>query len=346
MRPLHLLLPAALLAGAGVFAATTALTDPTPPAQPGAAVEVRLGYFPNVTHATAIVGVERGLFAKELGDSTKLKTFTFNAGPAAIEALLSGALDATYIGPNPAVNAFVKSHGEAVRVVCGATSGGAALVVDPSIATAADLKGKKLATPQLGNTQDVALRAWLKAQGFELSLTGASEVTVLPQDNAQTLDAFRQHQIAGAWVPEPWGAYLVSEAGAKIIAEEKDLWPDNEFVLTLVITTPKFLREHPDIVQKILAVHRSYTAKLNASAGSLEPELADALFQLTQKKLPPGVVSDALTRIKFTDEPLPASMQAMSQWTTELGFSRDKTALDGLVDTALLRKFQGARDEP
>ena len=155
-------------------------------------VTVRLGYFPNITHATALVGVEKGLFAQALGPG-RLETRTFNAGPAAIEALLSGALDATYIGPNPAINAFTRSKGKAVRIISGATSGGAALVVRPGITDTAQLRGKKVASPQLGGTQDVALRAWLKSKGVEAE--------VVPQENAQSLETFKAGTIAGAWVP-------------------------------------------------------------------------------------------------------------------------------------------------
>ena len=148
-------------------------------------VTLRLGYFPNLTHATAIVGVEDGHFASALGANT-LKTQTFNAGPDATQALLSGALDATYIGPGPATNAYAKSGGEAVRVISGATSGGAALVVKPGITSVEDLKGKKIATPQLGNTQDIALRSWLLEQGFETTAEGGGDVQILPQENSQT----------------------------------------------------------------------------------------------------------------------------------------------------------------
>src|SRR4051812_3564106 len=175
-----------------------------------AATTVRLGYFPNVTHATALVGVESGIFKTALGPNT-LETKTFNAGPAAIEALFSGALDATYVGPNPAINAHVQSGGEAIRIISGATSGGALLVVKSSINTPADLKGKKIASPQRGGTQDVALRFWLKDNNLKADLEGGGDVSIVPQENAQTLETFRSNQIDGAWVPEPWATRLVQE---------------------------------------------------------------------------------------------------------------------------------------
>src|SRR5262249_3902740 len=162
-------------------------------------------------------GLQKGIFADYLGKNVTVKTSTFNAGPAAVEALFAGALDATFVGPNPAINAFEQSNGTAVRVVSGAASGGAALVVKPSIATGADLKGKKDASPPLGNTQDVALRSWLASQGLKTDTAGGGDVSVVPQDNAQTLDTFKSGKIDGAWVPEPWATRLVQEGGGKVL---------------------------------------------------------------------------------------------------------------------------------
>src|SRR5262245_56747712 len=214
-----------IAAGSGVAAAQGKSTEP---------VNVRLGYFPNVTHAPALVGVEGGLFQKALGKNT-LDVKTFNAGPEEVTALLAGALDIGYIGPNPSVNAYVQSNGEAVRVVGGSTSGGAYLVVKPDINKAADLKGKRVASPQLGNTQDVALRTWLKKAGLETDAQGGGDVSIAPQENALTLDAFKQGQIAGAWVPEPWATRLVTEAGGKILVDERTLWPEGKYITTNII---------------------------------------------------------------------------------------------------------------
>ena len=181
-----------------------------------APVTLRLGYFPNVTHASAIAGIEKGIFADKLGPNVDFKPSIFNAGGAATEALFSGAIDATFIGPSPAINAFVKSKGDALRVVAGATSGGASLVVKPNVNSAADLKGQKVATPQLGNTQDVAARAYFLSQGLKTDTQGGGDVKIVPQDNSQTLDAFKQGLIAGAWVPEPWATRLVIEGKTSI----------------------------------------------------------------------------------------------------------------------------------
>ena len=216
-------------------------------------VELRLGYFPNLTHATALAGIKKGIFEDALPDNVTLTTMPFNAGPEAVEAIFSGGLDATFIGPNPAINAFSKSKGEAIRIISGATSGGAYLVVKPEITSAAQLKGKKLATPQLGNTQDVALRAWLKEQGLSTDAQGGGDVSILPQANSQTLDTFKSGDIDGAWVPEPWATRLVQEGGGKVLVDERDLWPNGQYVTTHLIVTPTFLKDHPDVVKALLA---------------------------------------------------------------------------------------------
>jgi NitT/TauT family transport system substrate-binding protein len=194
-------------------------------ARPDAAPPVlRLGYFANVTHAPAIWR-RAGLPAEALGPGVKLELRTFNAGPEAVEAIFSDALDISYIGPNPAINAFAQSGGEAIRIVAGATSGGAALVVNPKISAPAQLKGTRLATPQRGNTQDVALRAWLAENGLASDLEGGGDVSILPQANAQTLETFRAGEIQGAWVPEPWATRLVLEGGGSVLVDERTLWP-------------------------------------------------------------------------------------------------------------------------
>ena len=213
-------------------AATTAATDRgtssdgTAAAADGEPATLRLGYFPNVTHAPAIIGVETGLFAEALGANVTLESTTFNSGTEVIEAMFSGALDASFIGPNPAINGYAKSNGEEVRIVAGTTSGGASLVVREGIDAPEDLAGTKLATPSLGNTQDVALRAWLQEQGYTTDTAGGGDVTITPQDNADTLTAFQTGAIDGAWVPEPWATRLVNEGGGHVLVDERDIWPD------------------------------------------------------------------------------------------------------------------------
>ena len=190
-------------------------------------VTLRLGYFPNITHSQPIVGLQRGTYADVLGANVELETITFNAGPAAIEALFAGAIDATYIGPNPAINGYAQSDGEALRIVAGATSGGALLIVRPEagIKEPGDLDDKQIATPQLGNTQDVALRKYLLDNGLGAKESGGN-VDVLPTANPDTLNLFKQGEVDGAWVPEPWATRLIQEAGGEVFLDESELWPD------------------------------------------------------------------------------------------------------------------------
>ena len=275
--------------------------------------EVRLGYFPNLTHATAIVGVERGTFASELGEGVKLTSATFNAGPAAIVALFSGALDATYIGPNPAINAFVKSKGRALRVVAGATSGGAFFVVDPSIAKAADLKGRKVASPQLGNTQDVALRAWLRRAGLQIELRGASDVSILPQENAQTLDAFKNRQIAGAWVPEPWASRLVLEGGGKVLVDERDLWPGRAYVTTHLVVRADFLASHRELVKRLLRAHLQAGEWIAGHVDEAKTLVNGAIAKISGKRIDARLLDAAWKNLAFTNDPIASSLKKSAQ---------------------------------
>ena len=218
----------------------------------GDTVTLRLGYFPNVTHAPAIVGIENGILADALGSDVVLEPHVFNAGPEVVEAIFNGALDASYIGPNPAINAFAQSDGQAIRIVSGTTSGGAALIVRDDITSPDQLAGTVLATPQLGNTQDVALRAWLLEQGYETDLEGGGDVSITPQANADALNAFIAGDIDGAWVPEPWSTRMVEEGEGRVLVNEADLWPDGDFVTTHLIVATEFLEEHPDVVKSLV----------------------------------------------------------------------------------------------
>ncbi len=233
VAPLAIAVVAALgLAACGSSSKPAASTGSGGTSSGGGSTTLRLGYFPNITHAPALIGVANGSFASKLGPNVNLKLSTFNSGTEASTALLAGAIDASFVGPNPAINAFQKSHG-AVRIVAGTASGGAFLVVKPSINSAADLKGKKVATPQLGNTQDVALRTWLNNNGLHETKSGG-DVTVVPEDNSVTLTAFEQGTIDGAWVPEPYASRMVSEGGGKVLVNEATLWPAGKFTTTVL----------------------------------------------------------------------------------------------------------------
>lgn len=297
--------------------------------------ELRLGYFANATHAQAVLGVDSGEFAKAIAP-VELKTKVFNAGPSVIEALFAGEIDMAYIGPGPTLSAHEKSKGQGVRIISGAAANGVIIVArkDSGINELKDLVGKKVATPQHGNTQDIAARHYLT------SVLGQKDhANIVPVANAEQSGLMSRGQIDAAWAPEPWGARLVAEADARIIAEEKDLWPDKQFSLTVVITTPEFLKNHPDVVRKMLTVHQSWTRKLNADSAAVLPQLEEALFKLTTKKLPPGVMAAAYPRVKFTDEPLEETFRTMGQWSFDLGFAQQQPKLDNLFDLTIIKEL-------
>jgi NitT/TauT family transport system substrate-binding protein len=301
-------MPIRALVITAVLAAVTACGGTSSSSTPGP-VDVRLGYFPNITHATALVGVANGTYARELGTLGTLKPQTFNAGPAAVEALLSGSIDMSYVGPNPAINAYVQSHGSAVRIIAGATSGGASLVVRSSINGPSDLKGKKVASPQLGGTQDVALRYWLSQQGLKSDTTGGGDVSILPQENPQTLQTFEAGAIDGAWVPEPWASRLVQEGGGKVLVDERSLWPAGDFVSTLLLVRKDFLDQHPTQVRAILSAQVKTNAYLNDHPAEAQKVANAQIQQLTGKALKAATVASAWEHQKFTNDPLAATLR-------------------------------------
>jgi sulfonate transport system substrate-binding protein len=298
-------------------------------------VTLRLGYFANITHATALVGVEKGIFRSALGSHVTLQTATFNAGPAEVEALLSNSLDAAYVGPNPSVNAFVQSRGQAVRIVSGATSGGASLVVKPSIASASDLKGKTLASPQLGNTQDVALRWWLRQHGLSTTTTGGGDVSIKPQDNATTLQTFHSGQIDGAWVPEPWATRLVEEGGGRVLVDERTLWKGGQFVTTDLIVRTDFLRRHRDVVAELLDGQIKANDFVNSQPGQAQQLANQAIASVSGSKLSDSLVAAAWRGLTFTNDPVAASLRLSAQHAHALGLLPDDN-LNGIYDLSVL----------
>lgn len=341
LRPSLLAVSALLLTACATTPATTAASIRPAAALESAAPadEVRLGYFANVTHASAVYGVGSGTYAEVLG-ATRLKTQVFNAGPAAVEALFAGSLDAAYLGPNPAVNGFVRSRGEALRVVAGATSGGASLVVRDDITSPAQLKGQKLASPQTGGTQDVALRTWLTGQGFRVDKDGGGDVVIRAQDNAATLSEFQAGRIAGAWVPEPWASRLVLEGGGKVLVDEASLWPGGRFVTTQLVVRTQFLREHPQTVQALLRAQVEAGRQIAADPAAAKSVINDELERLTGKALRPATLDRAFAAIEVTSDPVASSLARSAENAVATGLV-GPADLTGIYDLTLLRTVLG-----
>jgi NitT/TauT family transport system substrate-binding protein len=333
-------LRALALAVAAVLTTTTLAAcggDDDAASASGEAPALRLGYFPNITHAPALIGVKNGLFQQALG-STKLEPKTFNAGPAAVEALFSGAIDATYIGPNPAINAWATSKGSAIKIIAGSTSGGAGLVVKPGINTPADLKGKKIATPQLGNTQDVALRAWLKSNGLNADQQGGGDVSVLPQDNATALQAFAQGAIDGAWVPEPNLSRMIIESKGKLLVNEKDLWPNGQFVTTHLIVKQDFLKKYPETVKKLLQGHIASVKAIETDSAGAQKAANEQLAALSGKPLKDEILTSAFKNLTFTNDPIASSLYTSAQHAQDVGLLKP-VDLKGIYDLGPLNEL-------
>ena len=308
---------------------------------------LKLGYFANVTHAPAILGVDKGFFQEALGDGVTIEVSTFNSGTEAAEALLSGAIDATFIGPNPAINGYAQTleEGGALRIVSGTTSGGASLVVKPEINSPADLAGTKLATPSLGNTQDVALRAWLIEQGFETDTAGGGDVSILPQDNADTLTTFIDGAIDGAWVPEPWATRLVLEGGGKVLLNEADLWPDGQFVTTHLIVGTEYLEENPTVVTGLLNGLLDTIDWIEANTAEAEAATNDGIEKITTKRLGDETIAGAWQNLTFTADPIASSLQKSAEDAVKVELL-DPVDLDGIYDLSLLNAVLKERGLP
>jgi NitT/TauT family transport system substrate-binding protein len=301
---------------------------------------LRVGYFPNITHAQALVGRANGQFEKALGAGVQVEWKAFNAGPSAIEALFANAIDLTYVGPNPTVAGYFRSQGEAVRVIAGAASGGASLVVrkDAGIRSASDFHGKKVATPQLGNTQDVALRSWMRANGLKAREKGG-DVQVIPISNPDQLTLFLKGQLDAAWAPEPWAARLVHQGGGSIFLDERDLWPDHQFVITNLIVNPKFLKDHLDVVKSFLRTHVELTEWIDKNPARAKQIMNQQLQKETGKPLPQEVLDDAFSRMQVTYDPIRSSLLKSTQQAFDEGFlGRTKPDLSGLYDLTLLNE--------
>ncbi|MFI9767860.1 aliphatic sulfonate ABC transporter substrate-binding protein [Streptomyces sp. NPDC052415] len=306
---------------------------------------VRIGYFGNLTHATALVGRHEGIFQKELGGTTA-KYAAFNAGPSEIEALNSGSIDIGWIGPSPAINGYVKADGKNLRIISGSASGGVKLVVNPErIRSVRDVEGKRIATPQLGNTQDVAFLNWAAEQGWKVDAeSGEGDVSVVRSDNKVTPDLYRSGSVDGAWVPEPTASKLVAEGG-KVLLDEADLWPGKKFVITNVIVSQSFLAEHPKAVEAVLRGSVEANRWINAHPDEAKAAANAQLAADTGKALPAEVIDRAWPSIRFTDDPLAATLDAQARHAVEAGLL-ERPDLSGIYDLTPLNRVLGAEGAP
>lgn len=344
-RPRTLVLAlATALALAGCSRAEPAPDAAADPAAGGTAAELRLGYFPNVTHAAAIIGDQQGLFAAELGD-TALTVQTFNAGGDAVNALFGGSIDATYIGSGPAINAFAQSDGAAVRLVAGATDGGAQLVVRPDITSPEQLRGATIATPQLGNTQDIALKVWLADQGLTVG-EGPDQVQIANLENPRTLDAFRVGDVDAAWLPEPWSSRLVLDAGASVLLDERELWDGGHFPTTVLLVSTEFLQTYPDTVRALLRGHLAATELATADPARARTIVNDGIEQLTGNRLADPVIARAFDELTLSVDPLAATFPQLARDSVTAGIADELVDLAGFIDVTPLNAELEAAGRP
>jgi NitT/TauT family transport system substrate-binding protein len=309
---------------------------------------LRIGYFPNINHAQAVIGLGNGDFQRALGDNVQVTTQIFNAGPSAIEALFANQIDVTYIGPNPAINGYVQSNGEALRVISGAASGGAVFVVrnDSGINSPQDLANKKFSSPQLGNTQDVALRNYLLDNGFNTKDKGGN-VEIIPARTADIVSMMTQKDIDGAWVPEPWGAKLIKETNAKVLVDERDLWPDGQFVTAHIIARTDYLEENPDVIKKLLQAHIDETNWINDNPDQALQTFNEELDKLTGKMIPEDEYREGISRLELTFDPIKESLFKSADDAFNIGFlGKTRPDLARIYDLNILNEVLKERGLP
>ncbi len=309
-------------------------------------VTLRLGFLENITHASALVGIKEGFFSKDLGKNVTLKLVPFSTGTEEATALLAGQLDAAYVGPNPAIKAWQTSNGSLIKVISGAASGGAALVVKKGITSPAQLKGQKLATPSLGNTQDVALRYWLKGHGLTSTQTGGGDVPITPiTPNSDAVLAFESHSIAGGWEPAPYDIEMV-QAGGHELVNEASLWPKGQFVTTNLVVTQKFLKASPTAVNGLLKGQIQANDFINKNKSQAEAAANAELSTLTSKTLKSSVLAGAFAQITFTDDPIASSLLTDAQHAVSVGLLKPVKNLSGIYDLTPLNTLLKAQGEP
>jgi NitT/TauT family transport system substrate-binding protein len=308
-------------------------------------VTLRLGLLANITHEPALVGINKGYFTKDLGNGVTLKTTIFSSGTEETTAILAGQLDAAYVGPNPAIQAWQKSGGKAIKIVSGAAYGGASLVVKPGITSAAQLKGKSIATPSLGNTQDVAARYWLKQHGLATTPTGGGDVSIKPiKPNSAAVLEFKSGQIDGGWEPEPYATEMVLDGGRRLV-NEASLWPGGRFVTTNLVVTQSFLEAHPGAVTGLLKGQVQANDYINSSPAAAAQAANNELNSLAGKAMPSNVLTQSLKYLHFSNDPIASSLATDARHAQAVGLLQP-VSLSGIYDLAPLDKLLKAAGEP
>jgi NitT/TauT family transport system substrate-binding protein len=312
----------------------------------GQSKTLRIGYFPNINHAQAVIGLGRGDFQTALGDNVEVTTQIFNAGPSAIEALFANQIDVAYIGPNPAINGYVQSNGEALRIISGAASGGAVFVVrnDSGINSSQDLANKKFATPEPGNTQDIALRNYLLDNGLNTIEKGGN-VEVLTAKNADIVSLMIKKDIDGAWLPEPWGAKLIKEANAKVLVDERDLWPNGQFVTAHIIARTDYIERNPDVIKKMLEAHIDMTSWINDNTDEALQIFNAELNKLMGQTIPEDEFREGISRIELTYDPIKESLFKAANDAFDIGFlGKTRPDLSEIYDVKILNEVLKERE--
>jgi NitT/TauT family transport system substrate-binding protein len=351
-RMMRRALIAAVAAAATVLAAgcsssgSSSSSGSTDSAGSSAPVTLRLGFLENITHATALVGIKEGFFTKNLGKNVTLQLYPFSTGTQEATALLAGQLDAAYVGPNPAIKAWQTSGGALIKVISGAASGGAELVVKSGITKASQLKGQKLATPSLGNTQDVSLRYWLRGQGLTTTPTGGGDVPITPiTPNSDAVLAFKSGSIGGGWEPAPYDSEMVADGG-HVLVNEASLWPNGQFVTTDLVVTQSFLAAHPSAVSGLLKGQIEANQFIGSDKSAAEAAANAELASVSGKGLKSSALAASFAQITFTNDPIASSLIADAQHAVALGLLKPVKDLSGIFDLGPLNKLLAAAGQP
>jgi NitT/TauT family transport system substrate-binding protein len=335
-----------LAAGCGSSGTSSSSSTPAGSGNSSAPVTLRLGFLENITHASALIAIKEGFFAKDLGTNVTLKLYPFSTGTEEATALLAGQLDAAYVGPNPAIKAWQTSGGRLISVISGAASGGAELVVKNGISKASQLKGQKVASPSLGNTQDVSLRYWLKKQGLTTTPTGGGDVPITPiTPNSDAVLAFKSGSIGGAWEPAPYDAQMVADGG-HVLVNEASLWPSGQFVTTNLVATQSFIAAHPSVITGLLKGQIQSNSFIKSNQSAAETAANAELASVSGKSLKSSALAASFAQITFTNDPIGSSLVTDAQHAVAVGLLKPVQNLNAIYDLGPLNKLLAADGQP